>query len=154
MKNRKQRLVLTQTDRKLEPFKAIAGQVLPNKGWIHTIRMALGMSLRQLGERLGKPAQSIKDFEMREENGTITLQSLKEIAKSLDLDLVYALVPKDGSLEAIVVKQAHAKAKEIISRTNTSMQLEDQGNTKDRLEQALDEKRHELINEMPKFLWD
>lgn len=154
MKNRKQRLILVQTDRKLEPYKILKGQIMPDKGWIYTIRKALGMSLRQLGERIGKTAQSVQDFEKREENGTITIQSLKEIAGSLDLQLVYALIPKDASLEALVLKQANSKANEIVDRTNTTMQLEDQGNTKDQLTRAKDQKVHELMNEMPRFLWD
>ena len=154
MKTRKQRLIMSQCDRKLEPFKGLVNQVPPPKGWINAVRTALGMSLRQLGERINKPAQSVQDFEKREENGTITLQSLQDIAGALDLQLVYSLVPKDGSLEALVVKQAHAKAKEIISRTNTTMQLEDQGNTENRLQLAISEKTSELVNEMPKFLWD
>lgn len=154
MINRKKRLILSQADRKLEPFKSWKEGVLPEKGWIHTVRTALGMSLRQLGERINKPAQSVQDFEKREQNGTITLQSLREIARSLDLELVYVLLPKGGSLNDMVVKQARAKAEEIIGRTNTTMQLEEQGNSDARLVQAADEKARELVDQMPKFLWD
>lgn len=154
MKHHKQRLILDHCDRKLESLTPLKGQINPPSGWINTIRTALGMSLRQLGKRIGRPAQSIQDFEKRETNGTITLQSLMDIAEALDMKLVYALVPKTGSLEDLVLKQAHAKAEEIISRTNTTMQLEGQGNSTERLKDALNEKTAELNNEMPKFLWD
>lgn len=154
MKNRKQRLLLNQCDRKLKPFNDLSSNMLPPIGWIKTIRTALGMSLRQLGARLDKTAQSVQDYEKREAKGTITLQTLQEIADNLDLQLVYALVPKNGSLETFVLKQAHKKASEIVSRTNTTMKLEDQGNSNSRLQQAVDEKVHELMHEMPKFLWD
>jgi DNA-binding transcriptional regulator YiaG len=40
---------------------------------LHAIRTALGMSLAQLGKRLGMSPQGVKDIELREEQGGITL---------------------------------------------------------------------------------
>src|SRR5688500_3521788 len=99
MKLRKKRLILEQVDRKLDPWLPIANITAPQKGWVHTIRTSLGMTLRQLAERLHKRPQTVQDYEKNEESGTITLQTLKEIAEALDLKLVYALVPKEGNLQ-------------------------------------------------------
>ena len=72
----------------------------------------------------------------------------------MDMQLVYAIVPKEGLLESVVLKAADKKAREIISRTSTSMGLEDQQNSPERLIKARNEKIDELMDEIPKFLWD
>ena len=153
MTTRKKRLVLDQVDRKIAGLQQLDLQV-PEKGWINTIRTALNMSMRQLADRVKKKAQNIQASENNEANGTINLQSLNEIAEALDMKVVYAIIPKQGTLHEMIVKQAYKKATEIVERTSTSMALEDQENSKDRLNNAKMEKVSELVNEMPKFLWD
>jgi hypothetical protein len=54
----KQRLLMEQADRKLAAFRPLGTITIPEKGWIHTIRVALGMSLRQLSNRLRITPQS------------------------------------------------------------------------------------------------
>ena len=70
------------------------------------------------------------------------------------MQLIYAMVPNDGSLEELVDKKAMEMAKEIVNRTSQSMKLEDQENEKARLMNSYVEKKNELKNEVPKFLWD
>lgn len=154
MNNRKQRLILEQTDQKLKPFGAVVDVVVPSEGWIYTIRKALNMSLRQLAKRLNVSPQAVKGMEQREKSGAITLSALQDAAKSLDMKFVYGMVPNDGSLEELVKQRAMEVASEIVLRTSQSMKLEDQENSRRRLVIAIDEKMQELKNEMPKFLWD
>jgi glutamyl-tRNA reductase len=45
-------------------------------------------------------------------------------------------------------------ALEIVIRTNNTMTLEDQQNTKERIEKAIAQKTNEIKIEMPKYLWD
>lgn len=52
------------------------------------------MALLQLGEKVNLKAQGIKNAKEREASGSITLKSLKEVANAMDMQLVYALVPK------------------------------------------------------------
>ena len=152
MKNRNRKLILRQVSAKLELAQDLnLGQT---SGWIKTIRTAINMSLSQLGKRANKTAQGVKALEEREKSGGITLQTLREIADALNMKLVYAIVPKDGTLKEMVDEQVANKAKTIINRTNTSMMLEDQGNHASRLAEALRDKKDELMNEMPKFIWD
>jgi predicted DNA-binding mobile mystery protein A len=154
MKNKKRRMLLDQASEKLmvfEPSLQVPDQPL---GWIHTIRTALGMSLSQLGARVGMTAQGIKAVEQRERSRSVTLQSLHEIATALDMQLVYAIVPKKGTLKQVVDEKAEQKAKEIIRRTHTTMLLENQQLKKEKLMKAVMEKKEELKNEMPKLLWD
>jgi predicted DNA-binding mobile mystery protein A len=154
MKNNKQHLLLQQADKKLDHFKHLKSTVIPPKGWINTFRIALKMSLRQLGNRLRISPQSVKEIEVREANGTITLNSLRDVANAMDLKLVYGFVSKHESLEQMIEKRANELAIEIVMRTNATMTLEDQQNSRERIEQAVTQKTAEIKFEMPKYLWD
>ena len=154
MKNTKQQLVLDQTDKKLVLFQPLKTVVIPNKGWVNTMRTALKMSLRQLGNRMNFSAQNIKQIEEREVNGTISVNSLREVANAMDMQLVYGFVSKHESLEQMIEKRAKELATEIVMRTNNTMTLEDQQNSKERIEKAIEQKTIEIKSEMPKYLWD
>jgi len=60
------------------------------------------MSLEQLGKKLSLTRASVGAIEKRETDGSITLKSLREAAKALDMELVYGFVPNDGSLKALM----------------------------------------------------
>ena len=45
-------------------------------------------------------------------------------------------------------------ARKIVQRTSTTMKLEDQVNSKERIEKAIKERAAEIINKTPKILWD
>lgn len=69
MKSQK-RLQIDQPDQKIAGHLSFPDP--PTKGWIHAIRTAMNMSLRQLGSRLGITTQSAQEIEAREANGSIT----------------------------------------------------------------------------------
>lgn len=154
MENSNQRLLIEQVDRKLQQFRILETVVIPPKGWIHTIRATLRMSLRQLGNRLKISPQSVKEIEEREANGSLTIKSLKEAGIALNMKLVYGFIPMDGSIEKMIEKRALESAQEIISRTSHTMKLEDQENKEERLKKAVTNKAAEIIDKMPKYLWD
>jgi predicted DNA-binding mobile mystery protein A len=93
-------------------------------------------------------------MEKREVEGSITLKSLQEAAVALDMKLVYGFVPKDGSLDALIERKAKELAVQIVMRTSQTMLLEDQANTEERLQKAIEDRTNELKREMPKTLWD
>jgi predicted DNA-binding mobile mystery protein A len=150
----KQKLLLEQTDRKLQVFRGLEKISVPPLGWVHTIRLALKMSLRQLGNKLGMSAQSVKEIEAREANGSITIKSLSETAGALDMKFVYGFVSKHQSLEKMIEQRAYEMAKEIVLRTHKTMQLENQQNSKARIQKAIENRAGEIKNNMPKYLWD
>ena len=150
----KQRLLIEQADRKLAVFRPLNSFTIPQKGWIHTIRIALRMSLRQLGNRLKISPQSAKEIEERESNGSITIKGLREVGAALDMKLVYGFIPKGQSIEDMIEKKAIEIAKDIVMRTSNTMQLEDQENSKVRLERAIKNRAEEIKTKMPKYLWD
>ena len=118
------------------------------------IRSAIGMSMQQLGNKLNVSKQGVMDIEKREKDGSITIKSLREIARALDMQLVYGFVPNDGSLDALIEKRATELATQIVMRTANTMKLEDQANSKKRIEAAIKERATAIQSEMPKFLWD
>ena len=146
--------MLQQLNAKLLKFSVLSKIVIPSNGWIKAIRNTLGMSMEQLANRLSISKQAVSDIERREKEGSITLKSLRELGRVLDMELVYGFVPKDGSLEAMVEKKANELAKKIVLRTSNTMELEDQVNSKERIEKAILERTQEIKNEMPKILWD
>lgn len=153
MRNQKL-LLLHQIDRKLAPFKAIDHATVPPKGWIHHIRTALNMTLEQLGNRMKMSKQGIKKIEEREHTGSISIKSLKEVGRALDMHLVYGYIPNHGTLENLVNSRAEKLARKIVMRTNQTMQLENQGNSNAYIEQAIEEMAIEIKREMRKSLWD
>lgn len=154
MKNSNQKLIIEQVDRKLQPFKSLDAMVVPPKGWINTVRTALRMSLRQLGNRLNISPQSVKELENREANGSLTIKSLKEAGLALNLRLVYGFIPIDGSIENMIEARAFEVAREIVARTSQSMKLENQENKEERLKKAIEMKAREIMDNMPKYLWE
>jgi len=153
MRNSK-RLLLEQIDRKIGPFKATEKIIIPEKGWINAIRTALNMTMEQLGSKLNLTKQGIKKIEEREASDSITLKTLKQVAKAFDMKLVYAFIPKENSLENLVELKAESLARKIVLRTNQNMKLENQGNSEEQIFKAILELKEELKQEINKSIWD
>jgi predicted DNA-binding mobile mystery protein A len=150
----KQKLIIEQLDKKILKFFDLEEITIPPNGWIYSIRTALRMSLRQLGKRLNITAQSVKEIEEREKTGTISLKVLRQVGQVLNMKLVYGFIPKSKTIEKMIEDRAYEMAKEIVLRTSANMRLEDQENTEERIQAAINEKALELKNETPKYLWD
>ncbi|WP_217607348.1 mobile mystery protein A [Chitinophaga sp. GbtcB8] len=154
MKLKHTRLIIRQLDKRMQALQPLRDMEQPKDGWISLIRKTLNMSLRQLGERLSLTPQGVKKIEKNEAEGGITLNALREAGDALDLKLVYGFIPKNGSLEKMIERQATEMARKIVLRTSTTMKLEDQENSGQRIKEAIAELTEELKREMPKGLWD
>ncbi len=150
----KKTLIRQQLESKMSSFSVLQNMKSPPTGWIKAVRDALGMSLEQLGTKLSTTKQGVLDMERREKNGSITLNTLEQAAKALDMELVYGFVPKDGSLEALIDRKAKELATEIVLRASNTMKLEDQENTSSRIAKAIEERADIIKRETPKILWD
>jgi len=150
----KRKLLVDHLDQKLKPFQNTEGVVVPDKGWINTIRTTLNMTMAQLGNKLKRTRQSIKGIEESEEKGTITINSLREIGEAMDLKFVYGFVPKDGSIDNLINIKAEKLARKIVLRTNQNMKLENQGIGDDKIKESIKELTIEIKREMKKSLWD
>ena len=150
----KKSLQIQQLNARMSEFKALKRVAIPHQGWIRAIRTSLGMTMLQLGNKLSVSKQAIQDIERREQEGSITIKALQEVARVMDMQLVYGFVPNDGSLEALVEKRANELATKIVMRTSQTMKLEDQVNSKKRIKKAIGERAERIKTEMPKILWD
>jgi len=147
MKSSEIQLLLNQTQEKINSFSVLKSVEKPDKGWVSTIRVSLKMSLRQLGERLHISPQGVKDLEKREESGAITINSLKEVGRALDMDLVYGFISRHNSLDAMIEERAREIAEEVILKSNQ------EGSDKE-IKKAIEQKTYEIASKMPSYLWD
>lgn len=147
-------LLLEQLDRKLLPFKGSEKVIIPERGWIHTIRSTMNMTLEQLGKKLNITKQGVKKIEESESAGTITIKSLKEVGNALEMKFVYGFIPIDGSINSLIERKSKVLAEKIILRTNQNMMLEDQAIEERKLKAAIDELSKEIKSELKRSIWD
>lgn len=125
----------------------------PVKGWIRTIRKALGMSATQLAKRLSVSKQAVANMERAETEGTLSLTTLHRAAEALDCHLKVVLVPK-RPISEIVQDQAIKTATQLVKQSSHHMNLEAQGTKasfqRDQIQQVADE----LIRSHSKKIWD
>ena len=151
MKNLKVQFFLDETQDKLNPFSVLKSEIKPDNGWVNAIRVSIKMSLRQLGERLHITPQGVRDLEKREKEGAITINTLKEVGRVLDMDLVYGFISRHNSLEDMIEERAREIAEEVVLRT---IKLDNQKNSENDIKKAIQQKTYEISSKMPSNLWD
>jgi len=153
MRNKK-KLLIEQLDQKLANFKDAGMVLVPQKGWVNTIRTSLNMTRDQLGAKLDLTKGAIQKIEEREATGQITINKLKGVGNALNMKFVYGFIPKDGTIENLVNVKAEKLARKIVLRTNQNMKLEDQGIGDEKITRTIKELADEIKREMRKSLWD
>ena len=100
---------------------------LPPKGWVRAIRDALGMSTRDLADRLGTAQPSVVALEASERAGTVGLETLERAAAAMGCELIYAIRPRGGVLlEQLVRERAGVVALRDFGPVAHTMALEGQ----------------------------
>lgn len=150
---KKKKLIREQLEVKLQIAHPLVDISAPPKGWIRAIRDALGMSARQLAERLGVAQQRVALMEKDEITDSLTLKTMRRVAECLGCVFVYGFVPRT-SLEETVRDQAKRSAAKHLARASHTMDLENQGLTKKENERALSDMTDELVESLPSTLWD
>lgn len=136
-------LKLAQMDRKVNELRALLSSSKTPDGWVRLVRKTLGMSMQTLASKLNIDQSSLVRLEKREAEKKVTLEKLEEVAKALDCDLMYALVPKITFREKID-DQALTKAKRLIDKAGVHMEMENQ-KVKSSYEERLNLLKDELI---------
>ena len=133
-------------------FRNFPSMEAPRGGWIRTIRSALGMTMKQMGSRLGISPQSVLDLETREQSETISVAKLRQAAEALDCELRIVFVPRP-SLEETLRRQATLKAREERDRLTHTMRLEAQD---EGVDDVLDENKavERWLSERAGRVWD
>lgn len=133
MKGAFKQLRISQLARTLSAFDSAKQETRPQRGWLRAIRESLGLTLESVGQKLGQSRRRIQEFEEAEAQDRITLHSLRRVAEAMDCDLVYAIVPKSGTLPELAERRARAQASEDVLDVEHTMALENQavGNVED-----------------------
>ena len=142
-------LARLQLDHRLHGFRVAPS---PVGGWIRTIRQALGMTMAQLGRRLGVSAPAIAALEGSEARGAISLARLSNAAEAMGCDLVVTFVPR-VPLTEMVRQQAMRKARQDQDRLLHTMRLEGQEAGVGSPE-AIDRSAARWMEGRPARLWD
>jgi predicted DNA-binding mobile mystery protein A len=150
--NRK-KLIRKQLDASLQRFSPLLDVTAPPKGWIRAIRDALGMTAKQLANRLGVAQQAVARIEKEELDGSVTIKTMRRIAECLDCVFVYGFLPRT-SLEETVTRQAKKVALMRLARVSQTMSLENQALNRREHEDALTDLVDELVRAPSSTLWN
>jgi transcriptional regulator with XRE-family HTH domain len=74
-------------------------------GWLKSIRQGLGIPVDEVARRMGVCRWEVHRLEESEKNSRIMLATLSRAAEGLGCELVYALTPKEGTLEAMAARE-------------------------------------------------
>jgi len=149
----KKKLIREQLDASLQRLSPLLDVTAPPKGWIRAIRDALGMTAKQLANRLGVAQQAVARIEKEELAGSVTIKTMRRIAECLDCVFVYGFVPRT-SLEETVARQAKKVAAYRLAQASQTMSLENQALSRRENEQAFSDLIDELIRTLPSNLWN
>jgi len=127
--------------------------MLPQEGWVRTVRKALGMSGTQLAKRLGVTKARVSKAEQDEPAGSVTLKSMQAMAKAMDCTFVYAVVPKQN-VEGVIKLRAIDKARIQVKAASTHMALEAQSLSKEQLNFEIERIAAQIMDKMPADLWN
>lgn len=139
-------------ERRLAPLRGL-DFARPQRGWLRAMREALGMTTRQLAQRVSKVQSAVVDMEKSEARESISLASLRQAAEAIDCELVYAIVPKVPIDDMMRARAADVAAQQL-ARVSHTMALENQSLS--RADQEAERKRliDELLRGSPTRLWD
>jgi predicted DNA-binding mobile mystery protein A len=147
------RLRLEQLDKRTGRLRSLLEISSPRDGWVKRIREGLGISARQLAEKIGVSQPTLAKIEKSEVERTVSFKTLDRIAEALECKMIYALIPKD-SFEKLVRKRAHQAAEILVKRISHSMDLEKQGLSAKKRQAQVEEIAEEMARTLSKELWE
>ncbi len=127
--------------------------MLPQEGWLRTVRTAFGMSGTQLAKRLGVTKARISKAEQDEPLGSVTLKTMQSMAEAMDCKFIYAVVPKQN-VEEVIRLRAIGKARMQVKAASTHMALEAQSLSKEQLHFEIERIAAQIVDRMPADLWN
>jgi predicted DNA-binding mobile mystery protein A len=119
-------LRVDQLQRQLESFMDGRKTSRPAKGWLYAMRQVSGITLRDLAVKLKIRHQTVAALEKSEAEDRITLKRLKEVAEQMDCQLVYAIVPRNGSIEEFAMGKDAQEVRRRAMAVSHTMALENQ----------------------------
>ncbi|WP_424969577.1 helix-turn-helix domain-containing protein [Dinoroseobacter sp. S76] len=120
----------------------------PEKGWIASVRYALGMSAEQVAKRKGVSRNAVYQAERSELDGGVSINQMQRLAAAMGGRFVYAIVP-DERIEDLLYRQALKKAKHFIQEEPDSAKW-----SNDDRQDWIEDKAAELLHDFPTDFWD
>src|SRR5438067_1390628 len=107
------RLMRQQIQEKIDSMNISGLESIQKQGWIKMIRKSLGLSIKDLAQKLDCQPSNIILLEKNELASKIKLETLEKAAATMNCRLVYAFVPQDGSLETIIQQKTQNIAEKL-----------------------------------------
>jgi predicted DNA-binding mobile mystery protein A len=145
-----ERLAIQQLDGRLEKLKDPAFSRVSS--WIKLLRTTLKLSTHDLAKKLSIRQSAMLAMEKREEDGHITLASMKKLADAMGCDFVYAFIPRT-TLENFIEEQEKKLALKLSNLTHHTMKLEDQHMQDSELIKHYEMMRKSISEKSLKYLW-
>ncbi len=153
MKSQQKHLIREQLQKTVDRLDSIRSVRQPVRGWLRSVREALGMSSKQLAERLGVSGPRITSLEKSEQSGSATIKTMRQAAEALDCVFVYAVIPRED-FTATIRAQAESLARRRMNNVTHSMLLEAQQLSDSDQQKALAMEVEKIVQTMPKELWN
>ena len=126
----------------------IAEVELPQKGWISTMRQAMGMSAEYVARRKGVSRNAVYQAERAELDGGVSIKQMENLAAAMGGRFVYAIVP-NARVDDILYRHALKKAKRLIAQDVDSSAWPD-----DDRQDWIEDKAAELLHDFPADFWE
>jgi predicted DNA-binding mobile mystery protein A len=123
MKPQFRQLRLNQLAAILDEFPHPKYTPRPARGWLRAIRE---VSQQKAAAAAKVKRQSLIGFEKAEAGDRITLRNLRRVADAMDCELVYAIMPKSGSIQELAEQRKRSEATKRVLSVERTMALEDQ----------------------------
>jgi predicted DNA-binding mobile mystery protein A len=127
---------------------------IPPEGWIRTARKALNMSGAQLARKIGATRSRVAQAEKNELAGTVTLNTLQQMAEAMGCRVFYTIVPLKGTTDDLIANRAKEKASKLVERAGKHMALEAQALSPQQMQYEIERLQRQIMTELPSDLWD
>src|SRR5271157_3618180 len=84
-------------DMETREFQAARKVQRPLRGWLREVRKTMGFRAAAMAEDLEISPSMVFQLERSERKETITLKRLRDVARSMECELVYCIVPREGN---------------------------------------------------------
>jgi len=81
-------------------------------GWLRGVRQVLGMPVSEVARRMKVGTSEVYRLEMSESHESITLKKLRATAAAMHCEVVYAVVPVEGTLEELAEELERERERE------------------------------------------
>jgi predicted DNA-binding mobile mystery protein A len=110
MREEQREMARRELDKKLRYYRQAGREKYPTRQLLRKVRQALGVPMAEVARKAGMNRSVIFRLEESEARSTISLRSMTRIANALDCEVVYAVIPRDGTtLEEMAARRKWGK---------------------------------------------